>query len=55
MGESLFSADYYREMIYAHVDNINLLYVAPDTGRGVAAHLHPAEGSQRDNETSVSD
>ena len=28
MGESLFSADYYREMIYAHVDNINLLYVA---------------------------
>ena len=28
MSESLFSADYYREMIYAHVDNINLLYVA---------------------------
>lgn len=28
MGESLFSAHYYREMIYAHVDNINLLYVA---------------------------
>ena len=28
MGESLFSADFYRETVYAHVDNINLLYVA---------------------------
>lgn len=28
MGESFFSDDYYREKIYAHVDNINLLYVA---------------------------
>lgn len=28
MGESLFSTDYYREMIYSHVDHINLLYVA---------------------------
>ena len=28
MAESLFSAEYYREMVYSHVDNINLLYVA---------------------------
>ncbi len=28
MGESLFSDAYYRELVYAHVDNINLLYVA---------------------------
>lgn len=28
MAESGFSADFYREMVYAHVDNVNLLYVA---------------------------
>lgn len=28
MGESLFSEAYYRELVYSHVDNINLLYVA---------------------------
>ena len=28
MSESDFSAEYYREQVYAHVDNINLLYVA---------------------------
>ena len=28
MAESGFSADYYRELVYSHVDNINLLYVA---------------------------
>lgn len=28
MADSLFSEDYYREFVYAHVDNINLLYVA---------------------------
>ena len=28
MGESLFSEAYYRELVYTHVDNINLLYVA---------------------------
>ncbi len=28
MGESLFSESYYRELVYSHVDNINLLYVA---------------------------
>ncbi len=28
MAESDFSAEYYRELVYSHVDNINLLYVA---------------------------
>ncbi len=28
MGQSIFSDDYFRERVYAHVDNINLLYVA---------------------------
>ncbi|MDE5622583.1 MAG: Dna2/Cas4 domain-containing protein, partial [Alistipes sp.] len=28
MAESEFSAEYYREQVYAHVDNVNLLYVA---------------------------
>ena len=28
MAESDFSAEYYRELVYAHVDNVNLLYVA---------------------------
>lgn len=28
MADSGFSADYYRETVYSHVDNINLLYVA---------------------------
>ena len=28
MAESSFSAEYYRELVYAHVDNVNLLYVA---------------------------
>ncbi|MDE6046074.1 MAG: UvrD-helicase domain-containing protein, partial [Alistipes sp.] len=28
MGESEFSEEYYRETVYSHVDNINLLYVA---------------------------
>ncbi len=28
MSESDFSADYYREMVYSHVDAVNLLYVA---------------------------
>ncbi|MFR9641349.1 MAG: UvrD-helicase domain-containing protein [Rikenellaceae bacterium] len=28
MGESSFSADYLRERIYTHIDNVNLLYVA---------------------------
>lgn len=28
MAESGFSAEYYREMVFSHVDNINLLYVA---------------------------
>ncbi|MFI3285807.1 MAG: UvrD-helicase domain-containing protein [Rikenellaceae bacterium] len=28
MGESLFSEQYYREFVYSHIDNINMLYVA---------------------------
>ncbi|WP_298063865.1 UvrD-helicase domain-containing protein [uncultured Rikenella sp.] len=28
MADSYFAADYYRESVYAHVDNLNLLYVA---------------------------
>ena len=28
MAESGFSAEYYRELVYAHVDNVNLLHVA---------------------------
>ncbi len=28
MGESLFSMEYYRELVYSHIDNVNLLYVA---------------------------
>lgn len=28
MAESGFSAEYFRELVYSHVDNINLLYVA---------------------------
>lgn len=28
MGESLFAQEYYREMVYSHIDNVNLLYVA---------------------------
>ena len=28
MAQSHFAADYYRESVYAHVDNLNLLYVA---------------------------
>lgn len=28
MADSHFSAEYYRELVYTHVDNINLLYVA---------------------------
>ncbi len=28
MRESLFSEQYYRELVYSHIDNINMLYVA---------------------------
>ncbi len=28
MGDSLFSEEYYREMVYSHIDSINMLYVA---------------------------
>lgn len=51
MAQSAFSADYYRELVYAHVDHINLLYVAftraaealhifiPEKGGGHVGHL----------------
>ena len=47
MGESLFSADFYRETVYAHVDNINLLYVAL-TRAAEALHIFIPKRS-RDN------
>ena len=28
MADSAFSSEFYREQVYSHVDNINLLYVA---------------------------
>ncbi len=28
MGESKFSEEYFREVVYSHIDNVNLLYVA---------------------------
>ena len=28
MGKSVYGDDYYRELVYSHVDNINILYVA---------------------------
>ena len=28
MGHSMFSQSYYQEMVYSHIDNVNLLYVA---------------------------
>ncbi|MFR9603587.1 MAG: UvrD-helicase domain-containing protein [Rikenellaceae bacterium] len=28
MGESRFSEEYFREMVYSHIDNVNILYVA---------------------------
>ncbi len=28
MGESRFSKEYYRELVYSHIDNVNVLYVA---------------------------
>ncbi|MDE7069966.1 MAG: UvrD-helicase domain-containing protein [Alistipes sp.] len=46
MGESFFSDDYYREKIYAHVDNINLLYVAL-TRAVESLHIFIPEGGGR--------
>ena len=45
MAESDFSAAYYRELVYSHIDNINLLYVALTRA---AEELHvflPARGT----------
>ncbi|MDE5730216.1 MAG: UvrD-helicase domain-containing protein [Alistipes sp.] len=46
MGESFFSEEYYRERIYAHVDNINLLYVAL-TRAVESLHIFIPEGGGR--------
>ena len=45
MSDSDFSADYYRELVYAHVDNVNLLYVAL-TRAAQSLHVFvPSKGS----------
>ncbi|MFI3333368.1 MAG: UvrD-helicase domain-containing protein [Rikenellaceae bacterium] len=43
MGESLFSEEYYREMVYSHIDNINMLYVAL-TRASQALHIFIKDG-----------
>ncbi len=43
MGESLFSQEYYREFVYAHIDNINMLYVAL-TRASQALHIFIKDG-----------
>ncbi len=43
MGESLFSEQYYREFVYSHIDNINMLYVAL-TRASQSLHLFIKEG-----------
>ena len=45
MSESLFSIDYYREMVYSHVDNINILYVAL-TRAVESLHIFIGQGSK---------
>ena len=46
MAESGFAAEYYRELVYAHVDNINLLYVAL-TRAAESLHLFIPQKSER--------
>ena len=46
MAESGFAAEYYRELVYAHVDNINLLYVAL-TRAAESLHLFIPQKSDR--------
>ena len=46
MAESGFSAEYYRELVYTHVDNVNLLYVAL-TRAAESLHLFIPQKSQR--------
>lgn len=43
MGESLFSEQYYREFVYSHIDNINMLYVAL-TRASQSLHIFIKEG-----------
>lgn len=43
MADSYFSEDYYRELVYAHVDNINLLYVALTRAKESLHIFVPAE------------
>ncbi|MFI3316761.1 MAG: UvrD-helicase domain-containing protein [Rikenellaceae bacterium] len=43
MGESLFSEQYYREFVYAHIDNVNMLYVAL-TRASQALHIFIKQG-----------
>lgn len=51
MADSYFSSDYYREKVYSHIDNINLLYVAL-TRAAESLHIFiptpPAKGRQND-------
>ena len=51
MAESHFAADYYREKVYSHIDNINLLYVAL-TRAAESLHIFipkpPAKGQLND-------
>ena len=46
MAESVFSSEYYRELVYSHVDNINLLYVAL-TRAAESLHLFIPQKSAR--------
>ncbi|MFR9503157.1 MAG: UvrD-helicase domain-containing protein [Rikenellaceae bacterium] len=43
MGDSLFSEQYYREFVYSHIDNINMLYVAL-TRASQSLHIFIKEG-----------
>ncbi len=45
MGESGFSADYFRERVFSHVDNINLLYVALTRAKESLHVFAPRRGS----------
>lgn len=48
MADSCFAADYYRESVYAHVDNLNLLYVALTRAeRELYVMYDPTRGGER--------
>lgn len=46
MADSEFSEAYYRELVYSHVDNINLLYVAL-TRAAESLHVFIPTGARR--------